>query len=138
MGKAKKRPADSAGDVSEFTGRSSEMRDPDSPWLAAEDLMDLGRDLVVQIGRVTFHKNAVFDGGRKEDVHALEFVGKHKRLVLNATNRRTLVALFGTTQASAWKEQWIALFVNPEVPAVGGGTTAGIRIRPTRPKRRAE
>lgn len=114
-----------------FSGRSAEMRKP-TPWLSSEDLMDIGRDVEVEIEAVFLHRGAVFDDGRKEDVYALKFKGKEKQLVLNATNRKRLVDLFGTTKTQEWAGKRIALYVEHGIRKPGGKrgeTTTGIRVR---------
>jgi len=111
-----------------FTGRSAEMRKP-TTWLASEDLMDTGKELIeVEIAGVFRHKDAEFDNGRKETVYALSFTGKDKQLVLNATNRKTLVNMFGTTEVKKWIGKKIKLYVKEGVRMMGK-TTRGIRIK---------
>lgn len=106
-----------------FDGRASQMRA--SPWLSAEDIMGLG-DVEVEIENVFFYKDTEFDEGRKEDVYAVKFKGKKAQLVLNATNRKSLVARF-TVDTKKWREQKIKLYV-VTVNAFGK-QAAGIRIR---------
>jgi len=113
-----------------FHGRSAEMRKPTN-WLASEDLLDLGPVPVVIEG-VFKHVDAEFDGGRKETVYALKFKDKQKQLVLNATNRKTLVDMFGTTKVDQWIGKTITLVVVDNVRKPGGKrgeTTTGIRIQ---------
>jgi len=113
-----------------FTGNSGEMR-KDSPWLASEDIMDSG-DVTVEIEAVFRHDDAAFDDGRKETVWAIKFKGPEKQLVLNATNRKTLVAKFGTTKTPEWVGQSITLYVERGIRKPGGKrgeTCCGIRIR---------
>lgn len=109
----------------EFTGRSSAMK-IGTPWLSAEDLLDAG-DVNVIIEKVFHHTEVTFDDGRKVDVYAVQFAGKEKQLVLNTTNRKTLVALF-STNVKDWKGKRITLFVDENVAAFGK-TVCGIRIR---------
>lgn len=112
-----------------FEGRSSEMRAP-SPWLASEDLLDCG-DVTVTIEKVMLHPDATFDDGRKQKVYSLRFEGKDKEMVLNATNRKTLVARFGT-KVKDWAGKEITLYVDTRVRKPGGKAneyTCGIRIR---------
>lgn len=94
--------------ATEFAGHSSEMRE-DTPWLSSEDLLDRG-DVPAVIEKCHHVLGAEFDGGRKEDVYTLSFVGKKKQLVLNATNRKTLVAMFGAN-VSKWPGKSIKLQV---------------------------
>lgn len=114
----------------EFDGQSAEMR-RESPWLASEDLLDHG-DAGVEIEGVYKHVDAVFDDGRTETVYALKFRGKDKQMVLNATNRKHLVAKFGTTKVKEWAGEKIVLYVQRNVRKPGGKkgeTCCGIRIR---------
>jgi len=118
-------------DGEDFVGRSAEMR-KSTPWLASEDLMDLGQDVIVEIEKVRHYKDAVFDDGRKEEVWSLKFKGKQKELVLNATNRKKLVSMFGTTKVPEWVGKKITLYVEDGIRKPGGKrgeTTTGIRIR---------
>jgi hypothetical protein len=113
-----------------FTGKSPEMKKP-TPWLASEDLLDAG-DVKVTISGVFKHKDAKFDDGRVETVFALAFAGKERQLVLNATNRKTLVDKFETTDVKAWIGKEIVLYVDRDVRKPGGGKSercCGIRIR---------
>ena len=114
----------------QFTGLSREMK-KESPWLASEDIFDSG-DVEVEIEGVFKHKDAVFDDGRKETVHSIKFVGKRKQLVLNATNRKRLVTLFGTTRVQDWVGKKIVLYVDRNVRLPGGKrgeVTCGIRVK---------
>lgn len=77
-------------------------------------------------------QGAEFEGGRKENVYTLGFVGKKKQLVLNSINRKTLVKLYGTN-VSEWKGKPITLWVDRNVRAFGE-IRNGIRIRPTAPQ----
>ena len=113
-----------------FTGKSPEMKKP-TPWLASEDILDAG-DVKVTIEGVFHVKGAVFDDGRTEDVFAISFAGKQKQLILNATNRKTLVNKFETTDVRAWIGKDIALYVDRDVRKPGGKASercCGIRIR---------
>ncbi len=114
-----------------FTGKSSEMRQ-DAIWLSSEDLIDSG-DVPVEIEGVFRHKDAVFDGGRTATVFALKFRGKgDKQLVLNATNRKFLLALAGTGDVTKWVGLKVLLYVKRDVPKKGGSkgeVTCGIRMK---------
>ncbi len=108
-----------------FEGRSSEMKE--SPWLSSEDILDVG-DVVVKVIRCHRYRNVEFDKGRKEDtVYTLEFEGKQKQLVLNSTNRKSLVRKFGT-DVREWAGQEITLWVDRKV-RFAGRTVNGIRIK---------
>lgn len=109
-----------------FEGHSSEMK-KDSPWLASEDLLGKG-DVEVTIKACHRHKDVPFDGGRREPtVYSLEFVGKKKQMVLNTTNRKTLVEKFGAN-VKEWTGKKITLWVDTEVP-MKGKLVSGLRIR---------
>ena len=109
--------------TSEFSGHSSEMRD--SPWLASEDLLERG-EVTVTLDQCYQNKDAEFDGGRKEDCFSLAFIGKHKQLVLNSTNRRRLVNAYGPNVAD-WTGKEIVLHV--EKVQAFGEMRNGIRIK---------
>ena len=109
-----------------FEGRSAEMK-KDSPWLASEDLQDLG-DVKVIIEAVYRHADVEFDAGRKEKwVYSLKFQGKQKQLVLNSTNRKAIVGHYGT-DVSKWKGKELTLYVDPDVRLMGK-KVCGIRVR---------
>ncbi len=108
-----------------FEGRSSEMKE--SPWLASEDLLDVG-DVKVKVVRCHRYKDVEFDKGRKEPtVYTLEFEKKQKQLVLNNTNRKTMVAKFGT-DVREWAGKTVTLYVDNKV-RFAGRTVCGIRIK---------
>lgn len=114
-------------DAIPFDGRSSAMRGP-SPWLASENLDGLG-DVEVTIESVIQHTNATMQDGRKTPkLFALKFTGKDMQLVLNATNRKSLVKLYGV-DTKEWRGKKIKLYVQDGVRCPSGGTTKGIRIR---------
>ena len=111
--------------ATEFTGHTREMRElKPTPWLASEDIMGLG-EIEVTIESVNKVLGAEFDMGRKEDVFTVGFTGKKKQLVLNATNRKTLVAMFGA-DVTAWKGQKVRL--TTVKCKMMGKWTNGIRI----------
>lgn len=108
----------------EFEGRSGEMKA--SQWLAAEDIH--GQNVKVKVAACRKHKDVEFDKGRKEDtVFALEFKGKDKQLVLNSTNRKRMVELFGNN-VKEWKDKEITLYVDENV-RFAGKKVCGIRIK---------
>lgn len=107
----------------EFDGRSAEMKKP-TPWLASEDIIGL-TPVKCKVKKCWLHKGAEFDGGRKEDVYALEFEGKKKQLVLNSTNRRTMVSMFGV-KVTDWAGKEIELITVK--CKMMGKTVDGIRI----------
>jgi hypothetical protein len=109
-----------------YTGASVGLK-PETPWLAGEDLN--GKPpAVVEIEQVLIYGEVPFAGGRKEkNVPALKLKGAKKQLVLRTgTNRKTLVAMFGT-DTSKWVGQKIALYYEPNVK-MKGELVGGIRI----------
>lgn len=110
----------------EFTGRSAEMK-KDTPWLSSEDLIGLG-DVKVEIESVFRHSNVEFDAGRKEPtVYSVKFKGKSKQLVLNSTNRKSLVQKFGVN-VKDWADKPVVLYVDTNVRMMGK-TVSGVRIK---------
>ena len=109
-----------------FEGHSSEMKKA-SPWLASEDLLERG-DVDVTIDCCHRHTDVEFDAGRKEAVvYSLAFRGAKKNLVLNSTNRKTLVNKFGAN-VKDWAGKKITLYVDKQVRLMGK-TVCGIRIK---------
>ena len=82
-------------------------------------------EVTVTIDQCYQNKDAEFDGGRKEDCFSLAFIGKHKQLVLNSTNRRRLVNAYGPNVAD-WTGKEIVLHV--EKVQAFGEMRNGIRI----------
>lgn len=110
----------------EFTGRSAEMK-KDTPWLSSEDLIGLG-DVKVEIESVYRHSDVEFDAGRKVPVvYSVKFKGKAKQLVLNSTNRKTLVEKFGVN-VKDWAAKPVVLYVDSNVRMMGK-TVNGVRIK---------
>ena len=108
-----------------FEGHSGEMKD--SPWLASEDIMHL-KEIEVTIEKCHRYRNVEFEAGRSESVvYALEFVGGDKQLVLNSTNRRTLVNKYGTN-VKEWSGKKIKLYVDHNVKLMGK-IVCGIRMK---------
>ena len=110
----------------EFTGRSSEMK-KNTPWLSSEDLIGRG-DVPVEIEAVYRHSNVEFDAGRKEPVvYSVKFAKADKQLVLNSTNRKTLVQKFGVNVMD-WTGKAVVLYVDTSVKMMGK-TVSGVRIK---------
>jgi hypothetical protein len=108
----------------EFEGRSGEMKV--SQWLSSEDIQ--GQEVNVIVTACRKHKDVEFDKGRKEEtVYSLEFKGKAKQMVLNSTNRKRMVELFGNN-VKEWKHKEITLYVNENV-RFAGKKVCGIRIK---------
>lgn len=98
----------------------------DSNWLTAETL-PTDRDTVVQIEAVVRRREVKFKSETKHSYGSLRFKGKDKELGLNATHLKVLKALFGP-DTSAWFNQYVALYVDPDVSAFGQIVSA-VRIR---------
>jgi hypothetical protein len=114
-----------ADETKQFSGHAALMRG-DSPWLAGLDLM--GRESVpVVIEAVYLHRGIKFEAGRKEDKYAVKFQGKEKQMILNATNRKSLVRMFGPNTAD-WAGKAIHIYYDPTVTR-GKETVGGIRIK---------
>ena len=123
----------SAADVpagQDYKGPSGIARD--SNWLTSEDLPH-DKDSIVTIESVTLRRNLTMQGGRPKNVAlSLKFVGKQRELMLNATNRKTLAALFQTNECGAWFGKRIALFVEQDVRRPDGTRGPAVRIRAKR------
>ena len=76
-----------------ITGHVSQMR-KNNKFLSAEDLMGLG-EVTVEIESVNEFSDEAMQDGKKKDGNSLSLKGKKKRVIINATNRRVLVACFG-------------------------------------------
>ena len=110
-----------------FTGTVGQMKTA-SKFLASEDFIGLG-EVELTISGVYENNGERMQDGQKKDFHSIGFNGKPKRLVLNATNRKTLAAAFGSSVTS-WVGKKVLVHVIDGVrnPA-GGETVMGIRIK---------
>jgi hypothetical protein len=110
-----------------FTGKVSQMKTA-STFLASEDFIGLG-DIEVTISGVFEHQNETMQDGKKKDFFSIGFNGKPKRMVLNATNRKTLAAAFGA-DVKNWVGKKVSVYVRDGIrnPA-GGETVCGLRIK---------
>lgn len=120
--------SDNIGEGQEWNGPLGALSP--SPWLSALDIPHEG-ETIVQIEKAVKFDSVEFvqAGGRKEakrDYGALKFVGRTKLLGLNATLKRTLALLFGSS-AKSLKGQHVALFVDTKVK-VGGEVKCAVRI----------
>ena len=105
-----------------------------SAFLAVEDFA-VNAEPVLTIKEIGFGE-CVLDQGRREE-HDVIFLSEQsvpglpvvRPLIVNSTNRKTLMAVYGDLSAEVLMGKRIRLYVDPRVRAVGGGTTAGIRIR---------
>lgn len=114
----------------DYKGPSGIARD--SNWLTNEDIPH-DRDTVVTIESVVLRRNLKMQGGRPKDVAlSLKFVGKGRELMLNATNRKTLAALFSSNECAQWYQRKIALYVEQDVRRPDGTRGPAVRIRAKR------
>ncbi len=127
-----------ADKLNRVTGADSLRKFFDSPYMGAYSIND-GAEPIVTISDVMQGK-ITLEGGRKEDHVLLYFAEKSvqgmsevKPLVLNATNQKTLEKLYGKG-ADVLRGKMVKFYVDPAVRAIGGGTTEGVRIRPTVPR----
>lgn len=88
-----------------------------------------GKDVVVTIARVEAG-SLTSAGGRKTKKPVVYFEGKEKGMALNATNAKTIAAMYGN-----YTEKWIGQSVTlyPTTTQMGGETVECIRIRPSVP-----
>ena len=105
-----------------------------SAFLAVEDFA-VNAEPVLTIKEIGFGE-CVLDQGRREEHDVIFFMEASvpglpvvRPMLVNSTNRKTLMAVYGDLSAEVLMGKRIRLYVDPRVRAVGGGTTAGIRIR---------
>lgn len=109
-----------------FEGHTGIARE--SQWLTSDDLQARGNnELTVKIQEVQLFRDVKFEGGRSKDVAiGLKFEKLSRVLLLNATNRKALNAMFGKV-AKAWFGQTITLYVTQT--RLAGETVDCLRIR---------
>lgn len=110
-----------------FTGRVGQMKAA-SRFLASEDFIGLG-EVDLTISGVFENDNETMQDGKKKDFFSIGFEKTPKRLVLNATNRKTLAAAFGAAVAN-WTGKKCRIYVEGNIrnPA-GGATVNGLRLK---------
>lgn len=81
--------------------------------------MGLG-EVEVEIESVYEFESEAMQDGKKKDGHSIGFIGKKKRAIINATNRKTLVACFGV-QMENWRGKRIKLKASPGKRNPAGG-----------------
>lgn len=111
----------------QFTGKVSQMKQS-STFLASEDFIGLG-EIPVTISGVFEHTDEVMQDGKKKSFFSIGFNDKPKRMVLNATNRKTLAACFGADTQN-WIGKPCQIYVKDGVrnPA-GGEPVCGLRLK---------
>ena len=109
-----------------FEGTVSQMKA--NKWLGAEDLFDRG-EVVMTITGVFSNAAEKMQDGKEKDFYTIGFDKTPKRLILNATNRKTLTFSFGT-DPKKWAGNKVTLFVQNGVKNPNGGApVSGIRIK---------
>jgi len=109
-----------------FEGTVGQMKVA-SKFLASEDFIGLG-EVELTISGVYENDNEVMQDGKKKDFFSIGFNNKPKRMVLNATNRKTLAAAFGAS-VKDWVGKRVKIYVKDGIrnPA-GGETVCGLRL----------
>lgn len=99
---------------------------PPSEFLKSSDIDDAGGEMDLIISKVGI-KEYEGEDGRKDRKGILEFSNSPLKLTTNATNTRTLIAMFGK-ETDDWIGKHIHLYVDEHVQ-FQGKETRGIRIR---------
>lgn len=111
--------------IKEFNGNLNTFRE--SIYFASEDI-EHKDEVELKINSIEEHRNVTFDGGRKKErVLAIGFENQNKKLVLNSTNRKKLMAHYGN-KVSEWKGKKISIYIDNKVRLMGK-LTRGIRIK---------
>ena len=92
-----------------------------SKWMAKEDVPQQGVDLLM---RAVTQESV---GEDLEDKVALHFHGSYKPLLLNRTNTRIIMSLYGP-KTDAWVNQPICVYNDPTI-SYAGRLTGGVRVR---------
>ena len=110
-----------------FKGTVNQMKAANK-FLASEDFIGRG-EVELEISGVFQDTGEVMQDGKKKDFFSLGFQKTPKRMVLNATNRRTLAYAFGA-DVTKWTGNKVKLYVQDGVrnPA-GGPPVMGLRIK---------
>jgi len=98
-----------------------------------EDLIEKGSNLIFTI-QYAKQERGVKVAGKKVDANIVYFKEAIKPLVINATNGKILRQFANSPMVEDWNNIVIELYIDENVKAVTGGTTQGVRIRPTQPK----
>ena len=121
--------------------RLGQMRE--SEYLGAEDIDD-GAEPVLTIAGLWYGSVTLQRGKENKDVLSFQEervpgIMQVRPLIINATNRKTLRKLFGDAKASTLVGQRIQLYIDHNVrDPQDGGFTDGIRIRPYKPRVKAQ
>ena len=98
-------------------------------WLGSWDLQD--KDVTVTIVSCTGGE-LTSQGGRKSKKPVLTIKGTEKKLALNATNGKTIAALYGK-HVEGWAGKRITLYKSMTRSPDGGDDVECVRIRPKAP-----
>lgn len=112
----------------------AEMTDRNSEWLTWPDILEMtaGRqEVTLRVAKC--EQGKIKQSGKR--VVAVTFDGAKKPLGLNATNAKTITALYGTDKPAEWQERKIllTLFVGTARDPDGGGQCNCVRIRNRKP-----
>jgi hypothetical protein len=94
-----------------------------SQWLSKDDVTIQGTDACIT--RITSEQV----GDDRDQKFAMHFQGNLKPLLLNKTNTRIMVALYGA-DSDGWLGKTIQLYNDPTI-GFGGQITGGVRVRPS-------
>lgn len=120
----------------EFTGHVRAMR-ADTDYFGAEDFApDEGKqpeDMPLQIAEVVFDDALKVGSGKAKPTFYLKMnnaAGRpcKKRMLLNASRRKMLVAMYGGTTAN-WKGKWVWVYTEPVKNPAGGDNVLGMKFR---------
>lgn len=100
---------------------------PESKFLSSEDFFGLGNVSLI-ISGVYEHTDETMQDGAKKNFFAVAFEKTTKKLILNATNRRTLAFAFGAI-TSDWIGKSVEIHVQTGVKnPKGGPPVTGLRL----------
>ena len=101
---------------------------PPSEYLKSEDIETNGGEMQLTISGISV-KDYEREDGTKDRKGILSFVEIEKRMTLNATNNKVLVAMYGGKDIDkTWLGKSVILYVDPHVQ-YAGKEVKGIRIR---------
>jgi hypothetical protein len=108
------------------------------PWGAFFDSDYLASRVVTEDTTVTIeemrYEEVVGDKGRKDSCLVAAFVEDVKPMVVNATNSKTIQALYKTAIVTEWVGKKITIYTDPTIKSKSGEVVGGLRIRPIVPK----
>jgi len=99
-----------------------------SKWMAKDDVPTQGVDLIIR----QLTKEEV--GDELEEKFAMHFHGSYKPLLLNRTNIRIVMSLYGPNSAD-WINKPICVYNDPTI-SFAGRLTGGVRLRMPQPAQR--